>query len=188
MSKLSDNIWFTRKARIQASERLLSNDNHSQILLVYFSIVNICLAVILIKYNNLLGGNTNLALVLMSIIILVTSLFVTNKNFKSRAELLKNHYINLQKFYFEALDAEKNNDGKKIAEIRGKYTDSLDLPENHRSIDDYVSRVFNRGNLTSRVPTKYEISVAYGYKICRFVTLVLFYTSPFLAIYVASLL
>ncbi|HMT94197.1 SLATT domain-containing protein [uncultured Thiothrix sp.] len=188
MSKLSDNIWFTRKARIQASERLLSNDNHSQILLIIYSIINTCLAVILLKDSSMLGGKTDLALVIMSIVILVTSLFVTNKNFKSRAEALKNHYIELQNLYFLALDAEKNEDQEKINELRAKYTDLLELSENHNTIDDYVFRVFNKSSLTSRKPSKYEIVITLGYKIARLLILIFLYTSPVVTIYMTTFL
>jgi len=188
MSKLSDNIWFTRKARIQASERLLSNDNHSQILLVIYSIINTCLAVILLKNSSMLGGNTDLALVIMSIVILVTSLFVTTKNFKSRAESFKNHYIELQKLYFEALDAEENNSKEDMVKIRKRYTDLLELSENHNTIDDFVFRVLNKNNLTSRKPTVYEILTAYGYMILRLVTIILLYLSPVIAVYSVTLL
>jgi hypothetical protein len=188
VSKLSDNIWFTRKARIQASERLLSNDNHSQVLLVIYSIINTCLAVILIKDSNMLGGNTDLALVIMSIVILVTSLFVTNKNFKSRAELLKNHYIELQKLYFEALDAESSGSEESIREIRKKYTDLLELSENHNTIDDLVFRVMNKSNLISRKPTLYEIALTFSYKVLRLAILIFLYISPIMAIYAVTLL
>jgi len=188
MSKLSDNIWFTRKARIQASERLLSNDNHSQILLVIYSIINTCLAVIMIKDSNMLGCNTDLALVIMSIVILVTSLFVTNKNFKSRSELLKNNYIELQSLYFEVLDAEKSGNDETFTKVRKKYTLLLELSENHNRFDDLLFRVINRDNLTSRKPTIAEIISAYTYKTLRSFMLIVLYISPAIAIYAVTLL
>lgn len=186
MSKLSDNIWFTRKARIQASERLLSNDHHSQLLLVTYSIINTCLAVILIKDSAILGGNTDLALVIMSIVILVTSLFVTSKNFKGRAESLKNHYIELQKLYYKALDAEESSDKDSIRAIREQYTDMLDLSENHRAIDDYVFRVLNKKTIDTRKPSIYEILITYSYKALKSLLLIFLYVSPLLAILALS--
>lgn len=184
MSKLSENIWFTRKARIQTSERLLSNDNHSQILLVVYSIVNTCLAVVLMKNIPGTGDNADLSLVIMSVIILVTSLFVANKNFKGRGLSLKNHYIELHRLYFDTLDAEDNNDTNKIITLRDKYTELLVQEENHATIDDYVFRVFNEKNLTSRKPTKFEKAIVYSYKSLRFLSLTVLYMSPTLIIYV----
>lgn len=184
MSKISDNIWFTRKARIQASERLLSNDNHSQILLVYYSIINTCLSVILIKKVAFLGDNSDLILVIMSLNILVTSLFVANKNFKGRALSLKAHYIELQRLYFEAVDAEETN--KDLKEIREDYTRLLDIVENHAPIDDIVFRVLNESNLDTRKPNRNEKVAAHTYRAIRFLLLSALYISPIIAIYISS--
>lgn len=189
MANISENIWFTRKARIQASERLSSNDNHSQILLVIYSIINTCLAVMLIKKITFLGNNTDLILVIMSVIILVTSLVVANKNFKGRSLTLKAHYIELQRLYFEATDAEeKESENKeKLKVIRKEYTKLLDIVENHAPIDDVVFRVFNSKSLDSRKPTNQEIIMAYSYKIIRFYLLTALYLLPVIVIFIATI-
>ena len=184
MSKLSDNIWFTRKARIKTSERLFSNDNHSQLLLVVYSITNMCLSVALLKNLKLFGDNTDLSLVIMSMVILVTSLLVANKNFKGRALSLKNHYIELQKLYFNALDAEKSDDNEKINSIREEYFKLLELEENHSSIDDCSFRVSQKKSLTSRQPSTKEIATVYSYKTIRTISLIILYTFPVIGIYI----
>lgn len=186
MSKISDNIWFTRKARIQASERLLSNDNHSQILLIFYSIINTCLAVMLIKKTTFFGDNADLILVIMSINILVTSLFVANKNFKGRALALKAHYIELQRLYFDAVDAEEKK--LDLKEIRENYTGLLDIVENHAPIDDIVFRVFNESNIETRKPSLNEKITAYIYRASRLMLLTTLYLLPIVVIFIASLL
>ena len=186
MANISENIWFTRKARIQASERLSSNDNHSQNLLIFYSIINTCLAVMLIKKVTFLGNNTDLILVIMSIIILVTSLVVANKNFKGRSLALKAHYIELQRLYFEATDAEESENKEKLKSIREKYTKLLDIVENHTPIDDVVFRVKNRTGLDSRKPTQEEKIMAYSYMVIRFVFLIALYSLPVIVIFIAA--
>lgn len=142
----------------------------------------------LLKDSNILGGNTDLSLVIMSIVILVTSLYVTNKNFKSRAVSLKSHYIELQKIYFESLDAEKESDQMSLNYIHSKYTNLLDLSENHSVIDDLVFRVDNNDGLSSRKPTPREKRAVVIYKAARCAILVFLYVSPILAIYTVTLL
>jgi hypothetical protein len=186
VKNISENIWFTRKARIQASERLSCNDNHSQFLLVIYSIINTCLGVMSIKKITFLGDNTDLILVIMSVIILVTSLVVANKNFKGRSLTLKAHYIELQRLYFEATDAEENENKEKIKVIREEYTKLLDIVENHVPIDDVVFRVFNAKRLDSRKPTNQEIIMAYYYKIKRFCLLTTLYFLPIILIFIAT--
>ena len=186
MANISDNIWFTRKARIQASERLSSNDNHSQILLVTYSIINTCLSVMLIKKITLLGDNTDLMLVIMSLIILVTSLVVANKNFKGRALSLKAHYIELQRLYFKATDAEDKKEDLK--QIREEYTKLLDIVENHAPIDDIIFRVSNESRLNTRKPTTTEKFKAYSYRLIRFILFATLYLLPIIIIIIAALI
>jgi hypothetical protein len=178
--KLSDNIWFTRKARIQASIRLLANDNHSQLLLVFYSIIITSLSIILVKYPNIIGPEADLITVIMSVIILLTSLLVASKNFKGRALAYKTHYIELQKLYFEALSAEKNNLSLKV--IEDKYMTLLERVENHTPMDDITFRVSARANLTTRKPNCEEIVQAYFYKALRFFILSILYLLPIIII------
>lgn len=184
MSNLSDNIWFTRKARIQTSERLLSNDNHSQIMLIVYSLISLILSIVLLKNTQAIGAYSDMIGVVMSLIITIISLVIGGKNFKGRGLSLKNHYISLQRLYLRAIDAEANNDLDKLAIIREEYNNILELEENHHSIDDIVFRVLNRQNLTTRKPNKMEILIAYSYKVIRYATIVFIYIFPFaMAIY-----
>ena len=88
-----------------------------------------------------------------------------------------------QKLYFDALDAESNNDTNKIIALREKYTELLVQEENHATIDDWVFRVFNEASLTSRKPTNIEKTIVYGYKLLRTLMLIVLYTSPALIVF-----
>ena len=44
--KFSDNVWFTRKARIQSEKRLKRNHIHSQLLLIEYTLLASILSVI----------------------------------------------------------------------------------------------------------------------------------------------
>lgn len=140
----------------------------------------------LIKNITFLGDNTDLILVIMSVNILVTSLFVANKNFKGRALSLKAHYIELQRLYYDAVDAEEKN--LELKEIREKYIRLLEIVENHAPIDDIVFRVFNESNINTRKPSFNEKVTAYVYKSLRFTLLTTLYILPIIVIYIASLI
>lgn len=182
--KLSDNIYFTRKARIQASERLFSNDRHSQYLLTLYSLINVCLSVVVIKKPGLFGENDDLLLVVMSIVILCVSLIVSSKNFKGRALSLKSHYIELHKLYYDVRESEKDKSEKDKSDNKSyveKYTKLLELEENHKSIDDIIYRVFNN---TTRKAGRLEKIRMCCYYFTRFLTLVFLYFFPFVIILV----
>lgn len=164
--KFSDNVWFTRKARIQSEKRLLKNHNHSQLLLIYFTLIGAIASIITLKYEYFLGDNTSLILAIFSVIILVLSLIVTNFNFKERSNSFKNNYIELQKLYEELVPLEKANSDS--SSLKNKYYKILELCDNHEKIDDICSRVENSKNLYSRKPSLWEYIIYFSYKIGKF--------------------
>jgi hypothetical protein len=135
---------------------------------------------VLLKKLTFLGDNADLILVIMSITILVTSLFITNKNFKGRALVLKAHYIELQRLYFVAVDAEEKSLDQKG--IQKDYLRLLEAVENHSEMDDIIFRVFNESGLNSRKPSNNEKFRAYLYKTRRFITLATLYLLPIIMI------
>lgn len=132
MEILSDKIWITRKARIEASERLLRNDFHSHLLINYYA-----LFVVIISVYDLNDTNVNLSLlsVISSILLLTTSIFISSKNFKERSNFLKSYYLKLE-FIQEKIksftDKEKQT---RYLEISEEYNDVLRNSENHLTVD-----------------------------------------------------
>ena len=47
--KLLDKVWFTRKAWINAEERLLQNEHHTQLLMVVYAAYTTCASVVMLK-------------------------------------------------------------------------------------------------------------------------------------------
>ena len=97
--KFSDNVWFTRKARIQSEKRLKRNHIHSQLLLIEYTLLASILSVVTLRYNKILGEDTDILIAVFSIIILVISLVITNLDFNERANSFKINYIQLQEIY-----------------------------------------------------------------------------------------
>ncbi|EGI73625.1 MULTISPECIES: SLATT domain-containing protein [Pseudoalteromonas] len=174
MSKLSDKIWFTRKARIQASERLLMNNQHAQFTLILYSLVNVALSIYMLKESNPVGRNSDITLTIISVCILVLSLFISNIDFKGRAEKLKKNYLNLHELYEKS---ELPNADE--LQINSEYIKLLSDSENHKTIDDKFFRVTNYKSLSSRKPTIPDFIEVIFYTFIRKLLIISIYTAPF---------
>ena len=172
MSDLINNIWFTRKARIQASERLSMNGLHAQLILIIYSLVNVGFSVAALKYNNFLNGESDIALIIMSVSILVLSMYITNIDFKGKSSQFKDNYLKLQSLYEKAKSTE--------VEPTEEYIQLLSECDNHKSIDDKFFRVTNRSSLSSRKPTPYEYIEVILYITVRKTILIFLYLAPLL--------
>lgn len=169
---MRDNIWFTYKARIQAHKRLERLDLHSQSLLVWYAILGGVLAILSIRYPNLLGGDTDLLAAILSVSLLAISLSVTNRDFRGRAMLMRRNYLDLQKLYnsMPAISAISKDDLDHYHQLLGES-------ENHRGLDDILSRIFSTG-LTSRKPSVKEKTLGASWIISIFLVTVLLYIAP----------
>lgn len=129
----SDNVWWTRKARIQTEKRLKSNTIHSQILLLWYSFSSVASAI----YYLILGSNTELngiAWVVFSVLVLCISGFINGLSFKERAGLIKECYETLSGIYQRS--KKDNADLNKLAE---EYDQVLGVCENHSDRDYYLA-------------------------------------------------
>lgn len=132
----SDNIWITRKSRINTSERFKQNDLISQILIAYYSFCIILINILDIKNEHL---NFEVLTLVLSILILIVSIFIFAMNYKERALLLKTSYIEMDKIYRDILEKERNNDD--FHDLKDKYNVIVSLTENH-SYYDYLQVLF----------------------------------------------
>jgi hypothetical protein len=174
MSTLSDKIWFTRKARIQASERLLMNNLHAQLTLILYSLVNVALSIYMLKEANPVGENSDITLTIISVCILVLSLFISNVDFKGRAERLKENYLGLHKLYGDCLLSDA-----KESQINADYLRLLSNSENHKTIDDKFFRATNYKALSSRKPTFFDFIEVIFYVFIRKLIIISIYLAPF---------
>ena len=136
----NDRVWKTRKARINAAERLKSNDFISQVLIAYYSLFIITITIIDMKNNDL---NFEVLTLILSILILVMSVFVFAMNYKERSLRFQNSYIKIDKISREVNRKEK--DGQDISQLEKEYDDILECSENHSSCD-YLQVMFDVRN------------------------------------------
>lgn len=160
-NKLDDDIWVTRKCRIIASERLNTNENFCRFISIYYSILTTILTII----NMISIESKNI-----DVLILVTSISVTNfllyldtQNYKGRYLALKKNYLDLNKLQIKIKTLENKKDSEKYNEIALEYNDLLREVENHKEYD-YIKLALETKELKDNISIKKKIS--YYCKVC----------------------
>lgn len=174
---MRDKIWFTYKARIQASQRLERMQFHSQWLLAWYAFLVASLSVATIRYPSLLGGPTDVLAAILSLALLAISLLVAKREFRGRAILMRLNYLRLQELYDTLPKSEEiGEEGIK------EYHRLLREAENHSEIDDINFRVFAaKGVLETRLPTTTEFVKAYLFVVAKSFSLLVLYLAPVIA-------
>lgn len=170
--QVKDKVWFTYKARIQANKRLEWLHFHSQMLLVWYALLSTVLSVLTIRYEHILGRNTDVMATILSVGLLVVSLAIANRDFRGRAMAMRHNYLQLQKLY--------NNLSTNTAPTQeqiNRYHDLLAESENHHEIDDRIARVF-AVNLFSRKPNYLDYICTIYWLSQRFILTPLLYILP----------
>lgn len=183
MEWFSDKVWFTYKARIQASERLQSNNFHSQLLLVWYVLASTALSIIVIRYPHFLGCNTDIALAILSVALLVITLLVTNCDFRGKSLIMRENYLALQNFHNQLKS--QSNIKEPTREMLQEYSELLQQCNNHLPLDDQYWRVVT-ATKTTREVTKNEKRNVFIYIIKKWSILISLYLIPVIIIFVAQ--
>ncbi|HEK0657652.1 TPA: SLATT domain-containing protein [Proteus mirabilis] len=195
---LADNIWWTRKARIQTEKRLLSNAFHSQVILLWYSFFSVAVSVYYL--NNPQNGIEAISWVVYSVLVLCISGFINGLSFKERANLIKECYESLNSIMHQA--SKPNSD---LDTLSTAYESKLNACENHTDKDfaialcqEYwastssvrqVSKDFHSDTsenkkqpkqALTRIPTSHHWFLTVSYFVVRLLTLVFFYVLPVL--------
>ncbi|MBP2701966.1 SLATT domain-containing protein [Photobacterium lucens] len=198
MVALTDNIWWTRKARIQTEKRLLSNAFHSQVILLWYSFFSVAVSVYYLK--NPQNGIEAISWVVYSVLVLCISGFINGLSFKERANLIKECYESLNSIMHQA--SKPNAD---LTNLSITYESKLNACENHTDKDFAIAlcqeywaststvRQVSKGfhldtsedkqqpkQALTRIPTSHHWFLAASYFVARFLTLVFFYILPVL--------
>lgn len=132
----SDNVWWTRKARIQAEKRLLSNAFQSQLLLLWYSFFGVAVSIFYLKFTPSAGQEdlAGISWIVYSVLVLSMSGFIAGLSFKERASLIKESYETLNTFHHKAKE-----DNADIEKISAEYEQIMGLCENHTDYDYYLA-------------------------------------------------
>ncbi|WP_449284587.1 SLATT domain-containing protein [Marinobacter sp. PE14] len=143
---MEDNVWWTRKSRINAEKRLLSNQHYLDLLLLWYS-----LSAVFVSIWQLYNQNSNNQLLTstiftcFSVFILALSLFNGNCRYSSRAAQFKDNYIALQSLYFNIKGSTHVS-----ANNQQEYERLLNISENHEEIDHVRALIWEWHNAKDR--------------------------------------
>lgn len=198
MVALADNIWWTRKARIQTEKRLLSNAFQSQVILLWYSFFSVVVSLYTLKSPQ--SGLEGITWVCYAVLVLCISGFINGLSFKERASLVKECYESLNSIMHQASQI-----GADITRIANNYETRLNACENHTDRDfaialcqEYwasservrsISRSYHCNGSTleelpkealSRIPTSHHWFLSVTYFFYRACMLLFFYLLPVL--------
>lgn len=196
----SDDIWWTRKARIQTEKRLLSNAFQSQLSLLWYSLVGASASIYYLKFstNNDLAG---VAWVIYSVMSLVISVFISGLSFKERAGLIKDCYERLKSVQKSAYKIEQSQSSSKddVEKIGKEYGQILSLCENHSDIDyvraiclehlntpGSVDKSTGRKPKLSKAPSKYQWFQFFAHNFMRCSMIIVLNAIPLLIFFVVE--
>lgn len=180
ITKLENQIWFTRKSRIRASERMLSNHFHSNAILIWYSFLTFVLSIILIKYPKYLGDNADVLMTIATGFVFTLSLFVPQLEFKNRSDKLKENYIKLQSLIFELKLCRTEY---QLKGINSEYLNLLYSVENHKTRDLLYFIIFDSDGGCERKLTFLELIYIIICVSIRLLILLAAYVLPPLIIY-----
>lgn len=144
---LENNIWWTRKARIQSEKRLLSAAFHAQLILFWYSFLTVS-AAILHLYIAPDSELSQTIWLIFSILVLAMSGFLNGFSFKERALLFKENYEFLNLLY-QTLKNDSSNPSV-FKDVSTEYKRALNLSENHTDQDFFNALCFE--HLTHQSP------------------------------------
>jgi len=130
---LDDKIWKTSKSRMNMADRLKSYDMWSQFLIIYYSL---CLIAVTILDMNNNQFDASVPTLILSIIVLVISVFIYAMDYGKRALETQKSYIEMQR---KLSKIDKLKDTKKLEE---EYYNILDCSENHNHCD-YIKVLYS---------------------------------------------
>lgn len=133
---LEGNIWWTRKARIQAEKRLLANEFQSQIFLLWYAFFGVAVSIFYLQKgaSDSEASIADVSWVVYSVLVLCMSGFISSLSYKDRATSMKRSYESLHVIY-QRLKEDGSNDNKKL--MLDQYDQIMKMSENHVDYDYY---------------------------------------------------
>lgn len=141
---LDDKLWMTKKSRMNAEKRLISNANFFNIANIYYSVFIAIISIISIVTDNTVYS---LVSVILSVTLTITISFSSSLNYKERAEKMKKNYIDINKLEIQLKYTNENDELKKI-EL--EYNNLLNNVENHIEFDYFKAKINNNEKLNKK--------------------------------------
>jgi hypothetical protein len=134
-SSFSRKVYITYKSRINAAERLNKTEKFIQGINIYYSIFLTALAIYAVSASSSI---LSLMMIICSVIVTITIVFLASQKYGERAKSLKNNYIALSRLCTQIDDSDSE---EKLIELNDVYTELLDSSENHSVYDYYKAKL-----------------------------------------------
>lgn len=175
--KIADQIWWTRKARIQTEARILFYARHAKLLVLWYSLSAVVVSVYyaVIRENSEFLSATSVS---FSILVLMASATLNGLNHEKRASLVKECYEKLKELHSRA-----KHSSEEYAELLTEYNSILAVCENHTNVDYYAARceAYLSAHDKSKIdphPTRYIWLVIAFRWVLKYASLIFLYVFP----------
>ena len=153
-------VWITRKSRIEAAGRLSTLDTVFQFMFLYYALWIVGLSVWNV-YSDREG--VSLTLVVSSTVLFGLSQFVAARNFRGRADLMRECYIELDSLHMRTQLLAKNllpceEPVECFVELEKRYASLLRRVENHCSVDYYRAIQFSDESINRKQWLSIQVS------------------------------
>lgn len=173
----SDNVWWTRKARIQLEKRLLGYFLHSKLLLFWYSFIGVVASIYYVKFepNSEVSG---ISWIIYSVLLLCISIFIGSFSFKSRADKVKECYEALNTLLHQKAITDTDKD-----QVKKDYELILNSCENHNFVDHTFALIETYLTTIDKTkvnphPTYFHWYILVKAKLYRFLVILSLYIAP----------
>lgn len=183
MSSLSNKIWITRKTRIYTEQRLLKKSSITQAVMIFYSFLLVALSIwVLVNPDK----HLEIYLIVSSVAILISSIFISSQRYSERAMMIRNCYIRLDELCSRANILEKMNDEERISQVESEYTNILINVENHSDYD-YLCMRYSLRNIEDSYLPKFTNHDYIRYILSKFIRgliIIIIFVLPFIISYI----
>jgi hypothetical protein len=174
-SALVKRMWLTKRARTNAESRLIFFDQCTNFFIPYYSVM-LSAFVIAPKYvalDDAVKSNAEWILVVLSFLILVLSILVSNQDLKLRAYKMKVCYIEIGKIENDL------ESGKDMYAANDRYLELLGNHENHWTYDFHAINPWSRLSSTeSLIPFLIRNLKYKSYQVAGYLFIVVLFMFP----------
>lgn len=178
--RLERRVYITYKARINTAERLKRTESFIQGLNIYYSLFLTALSIYTVTNSS---QKLSLVLIIASVVVTVSIVFLSTKRYAERAKDLKNNYIMLDQLYRDICNTDSTSD---LDTLNKQYTVLLNNSENHTEFD-YYRAIRNIKDERDTLTKKQRVH-HYSRTILTWLLMVLLVAVPFLIRYVADII
>lgn len=132
LQELERVVDFTRRARMEASDRLISSERFIQNINIYYSCFTVILSILCLFDNNIVL--TIISTILTSILA-ISIVFLNAQHYGERAQQFHDNFLELYQLLFEIRTAIRKKDYEKTPKLEVRYIELLKSIENHTQQD-----------------------------------------------------